>query len=288
MGGHSLAARLHAVMCFAMAKLSLSGAILLFKQTWNAQKEEKVNHVKSFIALSYHRLSTTYSLRDFPRSGRRKLVSNEVVLKCADEFKSGYTRNTVIDEGTGQVGLEHKYYSTIYQACQENEYIGKIVNKYNISPKHLLARMHAVCPSIKRMRLEYKLQLTVQNMEDRREAAVTLLRHIDNDARLQPPPSAFYLERIFWVDEWHVWLTPNDCAQYIWADAFDQHAHSVLPIPQLKRGEQPRVLRCLAVVNAVLGPVHIEFTTGTDNLQRDLNKHDDAANPYHVSASSTA
>ena len=36
-----MAARLHAVMCFAMAKLSLSGAILLFNQTWNAQKEEK-------------------------------------------------------------------------------------------------------------------------------------------------------------------------------------------------------------------------------------------------------
>lgn len=276
MAGHTLAARLTAVFCLALARFDLAVAVVLFNMLWNAQMTEQVSHVRSFIAHTVDRLVSTGSLRDLPRSGRPTTLTDAVVQRCVKEFKQGYTRHDVIDQRTGAAVMVHKYYSSIYQACSENQYIRGIVERHNISPKHLLRRMHQLSPSLRRLRLDYKLELTPANKQHRSKAGKQML------ARIRLDPS--YLDRIFWVDEWHVWLTPSEHAQYIWADAFDHHAHTVLPIPRLRRGEHPKVLRCLAIVNARLGPVHLEFTTGTTDLQRTLNKHDDARHPYHVSA----
>lgn len=283
MAGHSLAARLTAVICLAMANFHLAVAVVLFDGMWNAREDETVSHVGQFIADSMHRLIMTGGLKDFPRSGRPPKLSDAAVRKCVQQFKRGFTVMEVINPREARVGPVHKYYGSIYHACKDNAYIRRVVARYNISPKHLLRRMHALCPSLKRIRLDYKMELTPENKAARIAAARRMLKLIDDDTPCRTAPHVTFLKRIFWVDEWHIWLTPQDFAQYIWADAFDHHAHTVLPIPKLRRGEKPNVLRCLAVVNAVLGPVHIEFITGTTDLQREVNRHDDANNPYHVS-----
>lgn len=276
MAGHSFGARLTAVFCLAMANFDLLLAVWMFNLLWNAQCSEQVSHVRTFIVDTVNRLISTGSLRDRHRSGRPSTLKDDVVQECVDVFMKGYTIYKVVDKKTGQVGRVQKYYCSISQACQENDALRGVIERYNISPKHLLRRMHALCPSLKRLCLDYKTELTVQNKLKRAKAGKSMLNRIGADET--------YLERIFWVDEWHVWLAPGDHPLYIWANAFDNQAHTVLPIPELKRGEHPPVLRCLAIVNARLGAVHMEFLTGTTDLQRTLNKHNDANHPYHVSA----
>lgn len=214
----------------------------------------------------------TGSVQDLPRAHRNLKVPDADVLRCAAAFKEGYTRETTIDADGEVAGVRHYFYTSMAQACEECETLRSVMRKHDCSAHYLLKRMKQLDKNLRRVRLDYKIRLTDKQIADRLAAATKMLSHHNQDHE--------YLQHVCWVDEWHMWCTARDANLKVWADAHDARVHEVLPTPQLKSTEKPICIRCVAVVNAILGPIHMEFTTGTTDLQRELLK--DVKDPYMV------
>lgn len=271
---HSLSARFCAVMCVAMCRFNLDWATWLFNNTWNKATSEPVTEVKEFLCNSMWRLFTQGDLRDFPRSGRPVVVKDSVAKECAEAFKAGYAAGQVIDEDLHVQGTLHRFYTCMSEAVRKCPLIRNTINTYNVSPEYLLRRMKEVDPKLQHIRLDYKLELNEAQRSSRIAAANEMLTAVAQDHSL--------LDHVIWVDEWHCWCSPEKSCTKVWCDAHDARATAVLPIPQLRRGQHPTVVRCIAFVNALLGAIHIEFTTGTTDLQRELNPRP-IDHPYLVS-----
>lgn len=272
MAGHCMMARVCAVLCYALCWFNLDNAVLLFDGTWNKVMKEKVTHVKDFINDNMYKFVTTGSVHDLPRTGRPHKIDDDLAKQCAVAFKAGYADDEVIDQDQHIQGSIHHFYSCMWEAEADCELIRNTIRVKEVSAQHLLRRMEEVDPHLRKIKLDYKLELNEHQKMSRKSAAATLLqKHKDDNT---------FLDRIIWADEWHCWCTPQHADIKVWCDAHDARARVVLPIPQLKKGQKPLVIRCIAFVNAKLGPIHIEFTTGTDDLQRELV---DRLEPYLVS-----
>lgn len=197
-----------------------------------------------------------------------------MVAECAQALKAGYEVDAVLDEVTGLVGTEHVFYTTVTQAAIECKTIKDYLAQYNMSVDYLRTKMHEHDPNLKRVKLDYKEELNEHQKGSRAFAARLMMDWL----REEPD----FLERACWVDEWHCWCTPEHCNTKVWADAHDARARVVLPIKSMKNKDKV-VIRCVAVVNARLGPVHMEFTTGTTDLHRDLVDRDPNT-PYLVTS----
>lgn len=274
MAGHTTTCRVFAVFCFAWGLCNLDWATTLFCIWWNGYEAEHVTEVKDFIARTVTNLTTRGTVHDKPRSGRRLKLSNERVDDCVQALKAGYEVTAVLDEHTGLVGTDHVFYTTVTQAAIECKTIKECLAEFNISVDYLRTRMHERDPNLKHIKLDYKEELDEQQKGGRQAAAKLML------ARLAHEPD--FLDRVCWVDEWHCWCTPEHCATKVWADAHDARARAVLPIKKQKNQDKV-LIRCVAVVNARLGPIHMEFTTGTTGLKRELVDRDPNT-PYLVSS----
>lgn len=261
---HSKAARVAAVLCMAICCLRIEPATMLFIMLWNEFMDEPVADVKNFIMRNFEKFITTGAVYDRPRAGRTPSMPRKIVKECAARLKAGYREWGIVDEKTGLLGWQHNFYTTITEAATECEYIKSAITNYNVSVDYLRARMHELDPSLKRFKVDYKAELNPHHKESRKAAAQWML-----DREAECPG---FLERVCWVDEWHMWCTPDQCPLHIWADAHDERVKAVLPIPQLSTREKV-CIRCVAVVNARLGPIHMEFTTSTTDLERDLVKY---------------
>jgi len=261
---HSTAARVAAVLCMAMCCLQIEPATMLFVLLWNVLMDEPVADVRNFILRNFNKFITTGSVHDRPRAGRTPSMPSEVVMECAKHLKAGYRVWGIVDENTGVLGWKHNFYTTITEAATECEYIKGALTDYNVSVDYLRAKLHELDPSLKRFKVDYKAELDIHQKGSRMVASRWML-----EQKEQHPG---FLERVCWVDEWHMWCTPERCPLHIWADAHDERVKAVLPIPQLETHEKV-LIRCVAVVNARLGPIHMEFTTGTTDLERDLVKY---------------
>lgn len=276
MAGHSMEARICAVICLLMSWFNVNMAIQLFEASWNTFSPERVVEVGTFILTNAVKFLDRGDLNDLPRPGRHQIVTDEVAKMCAEAFKDGYYIVTGIDEEGKIAGWDHKFFVSMSDATSHCPTIRSTLATYNVSSDYLLRRMHQVDKRLKHIKLDYKEELNDLQIKSRRTAALDMLDKIEKDPTI--------LERICWVDEWHCWCTPKDASTRVWADAHDQRARMVLPIPQLPAGHRPIVIRCVAVVNARLGPIHMEFTTGTTDLERTLVHRDDKNFPYLVSA----
>lgn len=279
MAGHSLMARTCAVLVLALCWFRVAVAVVVFNMTWNKVMDEKVSDVELFLRNNMFKFVTTGSVHDLPRSGKPPTISDDLARQCAIAFKQGRMVNRVIDEDEHVVGAVHQFYTCMWEAAAECDMIKNTLNDFNVSAKHLLHRMREVDPALTRVRLDFKLELNEQQLESRRKAAADMLQKHEQDPT--------YLNRIIWGDEWHCWCSPRDADIHVWCDLHDARAREVLPIPQMKKGERPTVIRCIAFVSAILGPVHIEYTTGTDELQRELVDRDTNQRPYLVSVNHT-
>lgn len=269
-----MAARFCAAVCVAMAWFDLDVAVWIFDNTWNKRTSEPVTEVKEFLSNSFWRLFTQGDLRDFPRTGRPQIVDDEMAKECAQAFKAGYAAGEVLDQDLHVQGTLHKFYTCMTEAVRKCPLIRNTLNTYNVSPEYLLRRMKEVDPNLRHIRLDYKMELNDAQRASRVAAAYQMRMAIAQDNSL--------LDHIIWVDEWHCWCSPEKACTKVWCDAHDARATAVLPIPQHRRGQHPIVVRCIAFVNALLGAIHIEFTTGTTGLQRELNPRP-LDNPYIVS-----
>ena len=243
---------------------------------------DKVTHVATFITNNMDKFVTQGSVFDLPRAGRPHKVPDDVAQQCAQSFKAGYSMGEIIDVDNGVRVESHKFYTCLADALYGDykcDMLCATLRDCEVSPDYLLQRMKEVDHNLQFIRLDYKLELKDHHKHTRQTAAEFMLRHCTQDPT--------FLERICWVDEWHCWCTPQGRCIKVWADAHDERVRDVLPIKQLKKGEKPVAIRVLAVVNARLGCVCWEYTTGTTGLERKLIQRDDEHNPYIVSVNQT-
>lgn len=77
-------------------------------------------------------------------------VPDSIIRRCGDRIKAGYWVQ-LQHGGRGrpvQVTQVHRYYTSIKQACQKDDFVGGVLSDWNVSIDHLRTRMHEVCPEI--------------------------------------------------------------------------------------------------------------------------------------------
>lgn len=199
-------------------------------------------------------------------SSQPKKVPDEVISKCATIIKDGYYVELLVAGGRGHVIGQatkhqvHRYYGSIKEACQKDEYLEGVIKEYGVTYDYMRTRLHEVDSSLTLRRVEFKYKLTEGQMLNRRMTAWSLL----NAWRANPD----CLLDVWWMDETSMWIIDNENpTKRVWADAHDEGVRVVLSTPHIAAHRSIKV-HLIAAVNAVLGPVWCDFTTGTTDIQR--------------------
>jgi hypothetical protein len=210
-------------------------------------------------------------------SSHPKKVPDEIIRKCATIIQAGYNVELLVASGSGQVSGQatkhqvHRYYGSIKEACQKDGFLEGVIREYGVTYDYMRTRLHEVDRSLALRRVEFKYMLTEGQMMNRRSTAAFLLNAWRADAS--------WLSRVWWLDETSMWIIDNDNpTQLVWADAHDEGVRVVLNTPHIAAHRSIKV-HVIAAVNALLGAVWCDFTTGTTDIVRrtpDLNA------PYKV------
>ena len=236
--------------------------------------------LRKFIEYQVKKITETGTLDDRQHPPPPKKVPDDIAKECSTALKSGYFLYLAFESGAqrGQLDLEHPihlYYTSIKQACEDHPFLKATCASYQVSPSHLLQRMHEVDPNLKYYTVDLKQALTDPQMTVRRLTAQQLLTLHELDPT--------FLLSIFWIDEFSISFipTPKNYKIKIYCDSNNVEArHHVVHNPY-HSSSQPHVkVRALIIVNALWGPCWIEMMTGTTSVQR---VHSNVAGPYKVS-----
>lgn len=265
-----LLARILAVVCWFQAGKVIGDAIALWHELHDPNKHAAVSNLYSYIPRQVERFLESGCIFDRSHQPATKLVPDDVAREASAQLKRGYFSMRKLPGKKTRREQVHLYYSSIKQACAHNSYLRDVTRNYSVTPEHLLERMHQVDPKLKWRALDYKMELSTQQKQERMKIAGQLLRQ----HRLDPD----FLKSIFWIDEVSIWLVPKDIKVHVYADAHDKGVHAVLTSKHIKSGARIKV-RALCVVNALYGPCFCEFTTGTTDIRRMFNH---VTEPYKV------
>lgn len=268
----SVKARILAVICWILSGQSLPGALKHWKGLYKPAIHGPVSAVRALITYWGPRFMETGSIENKPRAKNPRKVSDAVAKKCAETIKQGYYQMRQRPGPQADVVQVHLYWTSIKAACAESPYLRNVCQTHGVSPAGLLKRMRQVDPKLKWKRLTYKNDLTDAQKQRRQEVAGVLLRNVST--------CPHYLKRIFFIDECSIWLTASNVNVHVYADAHDKNVSAVMHIPGLTAGAKIKV-KVFAVVNALMGPFFIDFTTGTTGLRR---RHIHPARPFKVSS----
>ena len=252
-------ARVNAVICFFFCKEDIGDAVKHFNAHYNHEPNWVSLAPREFILDNARKFKEYGSIHDRQPTGRPTTIPDHVVKQCSIALKQGYMVITYLAEQPQQAMLLYRYYTTIKQACTENPLLAQVCEQYQVSPSHLLRRMHHVDPMPRRRTLHYKQELLAAQMAKRSLVAAQLWQSCTAN-----PSQLLYT---FWADECSILFVNSDASLKVYCDAHDQNVSLVLPCKHVKSGHQIKV-RLLGVVNALLGPFYMEFTTGTTDIQR--------------------
>lgn len=255
----SIAARVLAAICWILSGGELPVALKIWKSKREKYGVGRIAGLHSFITTWGPRFLQSGTVHNLPRKKVPRKVPDEVAKQCVDIVKRGYYQRRQCNDPQGSVVEVHVYWTSIKIACADNRYLRWVCRTYSTSPAGLLRRMHQVDRNFKWRRLTFKWELTPLQKLRRKCVAILLLNYVS----IIPD----FLKRIFWIDECVIWLTARNVDVHVYADAHDQNVSAVMAVPGLQADTKIKV-RVFAVVNALLGPFFIDFTTGTTQLQR--------------------
>jgi hypothetical protein len=264
-------ARTVAAQCYLIAGGRLGPAFRIWKAYYKGSKAWWVGSGRHLIRYWGPRLMASGSVQNKPPVKKPRIIPDEVAKQCAVTLKQGYPV-WLQPRDLRMAPVEvRRYWTSIKTACAESEQLASVLRLYHATPNALLRRMHGVDPGLKWRRLKIKWDLNAQQKQERQTIAAQLLHLV----RTVPN----FIERIFFIDECSIWLTSNNVDVHVYADAHDANVSEVMHIPGLGPGVKIKV-KVFAVVNVLLGPVFLDFTTGTTGLQR---RHIHPTEPFRVS-----
>jgi hypothetical protein len=232
--------------------------------------------LRHFIQYQVQKITETGSLGNRAKPLNTRKVPDEVAMQCAKFLKKGYFLFLKDRSGREDENIPvHLYYTSIKQACEDEPFLKAACNDYNVTPDHLLKRMHEADPNLKYYTLDLKRALTDEQMAARRFTAQNLYASAMADAT--------FLPSIFWGDEFSMSFipAPSHAKIKVYCDLHNEEvSHQVVHNPYASSSQPHIKTRSLIWVNAVYGPVCIEFMTGTTGIQRLFNPR---VQPYMVS-----
>jgi hypothetical protein len=240
--------------------LSEDEAVEQFHELYNdiAEAEglaDSVTEIKDFLQRHYNHWRSTGNVEDMPRSGRPPKISDAEAADMARIFKGGMIVTVVGDDGQS-VPVGHRYYTGIKDAIAYNPQIAQFVHDKDITPQTLLERMLRADDQLVVKSLDVKPAFTADQMKERVWVARQLLRSSQDE-----------LSWVVWVDCGSIVLYRQTTSCSVYMSTEDPAYTEVMP--QLPGGRQkPIVLSFFMAVNALLGPVYLEFVTGTTELRR--------------------
>lgn len=217
------------------------------------------------------------SLEDGPRRKKRPQLPNDDALLAATYLKTGHWTFIPATE-TRKARFEHRYYTSVETACRHCTELMAIRNKYGLNNRAFLRAMYKADPSLLKRTVRVRYSMPKKLKGERRERANVLYNRCVQD------PSR--LDRTYFIDECGI-IIDNMLRKgaKVYCDAHDEGYKTVIHTEKLETKEQVK-LHILAAVNAVHGPVYLEFTTGTTDIQHQYNTlplHPQHG-PYKVSA----
>lgn len=229
---------LDAIRCWYRANDDMRAAIKAFLQP---DPSRVLLNSSRFIATSVKRLEGHYSLRKEPAKGQPNKVPDETAKKALEILWAGF-------EAEGK----RVYWDSIEDACEESPGLKAIKEQCGCCPRTLLRAMRRVERECRR-RVERAVRpFTPENKRARQDACKFLLKCPVN-----------YLRRIFWLDAATIYVVPKNMTVYA-----PPCARLVVSDPRLAgHSLVRRKLKFYILVNAIAGPVALEFVTGTTDLE---------------------
>jgi hypothetical protein len=246
MGYHSKRARHHAAVAYEAHPGNLKAAVTEFKQRCKKAASE-IKCVYRFVKRWGQRMLEEGCTDEALKSGRPTKLPQPLLQKCIKTFVKGMKwRNT------------YKPFTSINHAVNESAELKQVCSDYDIKPKNLLAMMKRARKSLRKVKKRVRPPFS-QELKNERMAVAAQLQHKD----------ANYFKRIFYIDAKKIHVLPEKVA--VWVDT--KRDELVLEDQRAKSsGRNGVVLNFYAMVNALVGPVAIAFTTGTSGITGYKNK----------------
>lgn len=223
------------------------------------------------------RFQAGQSLEELPRKKKAKKIPEEEARRAATYLKTGQWM-FITGTSTRKAEFQHRYYTSIQMACEHCPELMAIRNTYNLSNRAFLQAMHQADPTLVRRTVRMRYGLEEHQKAARQQRAATLYN------RCVREPG--WLNQVYFIDECGI-LIDNVLRKgaHVYCDAHDEGYKDVIHTEKISRQKTVK-LHILAVVNALQGPVCLEFTTGTTDIHRLHNKKPEQAwhGPYKVSA----
>jgi hypothetical protein len=219
------------------------------------------------------------SLEDEPRRKKSPQIPDAKAQRAATYLKTGhwmFIPGTTIRKPQ----FEHRYYTSVAMACRHCPELMAIRTKYGLSNRAFLRAMHRADPNLQRRTVRVRYSMTKKLKRERGERAEYLYSRCVQDPA--------FLDRTYYIDECGI-VIDNVLRKgaVVYCDAHDEGYKTVIHTEKVDNNKQVK-LHILAAVNAVHGPVYLEFTTGTTDIKHQYNTMPlhPGHGPYKVSASS--
>lgn len=194
-------------------------------------------------------------------------------------LKTGYVERT--PNGHGRFNEEHHYFTSLTSALEQCPPLRGIYEKYSamcdkVTPELFMAALYKWDPLLRERRIHIKYALDEELKEQRQTKADYFFKQAKNNPE--------WLKRIFFVDECGINFDHEiRKGVTVYCDAHDKGYRFVIPFQKLQANRAIKV-KVMGAVNMLTGPVFLEFTTGTTDVQRMHNVSDDGTQRnYRVS-----
>jgi hypothetical protein len=219
----------------------------------------------------WERFRDTGDVADAPKSGRPPKIPDIQAKEAAGIIGRGYTVEHTV---RGQLVQEHKYFRTVPEAIAHDAALRTITTRHHATPEQLLNAIHRVAPEVVQRRVTFRHKLSDVEKAHRQRVAADLLARHHTDPTLIP--------RMVFIDETTI-QTHGLKKDYVtvWVNGSDPGFHDYHGVPG--KSWEPVKVHVIAAVSAhsayerTGGLVYVEFTTGTTDIRRRINKRLDGS-----------
>ena len=254
---HAIHLRILAVICYYMAGGSVPLACVYFA-AW-AGADHGIVALADFIM----RWVTNFCERGSVEAnyhGRKPRMPPEVAKQCVVVLLAGYQQVVEVEErGMVREEVRQKYFRSVHDAVTRSPFLREQIEKYNITEATLLRNLQHVAPGLHKRHLNPRRTLKPQVMQARVALCQRLLQMSEKELER-------YLARIFWIDSKVFYIEPDSMS--VWAPLDADMTVVDHRMPHSNKAQKR--IHYYAAVNAVLGPVYIEFVTGTTGHEQDV------------------
>lgn len=266
-----------AIACLAGGAVNLTRAGQVFEvklQYFNTvfkDQQQLSEPSATFVSRWYDRFRESGDVDDAPKTGRPPKIPDDQAKQAAAIISAGYTAEVPV---RGQLLQQHKYFRTVPEAIAHEDALRIITTTYDATPTQLLNAIHRVAPELVQRRVTFRHRLSDSEKAHRQRVATDLLARHHTDPTLIP--------RMVFVDETTIQthgLKKDHVV--VWVNGSDPGFHDYHGVPG--KSWDPVKVHVIAAVSAhpaydsTRGLVYVEFTTGTTDIRRRINKRLDGS-----------